>query len=316
MNRPAPERARCRLAWGRRGPRRRRRGKPSSASRPDRIVDYLTLVGDSVDNVPGVDKVGPKTAAKWLAQYGSLDEIVAHAADVKGAVGDNLRRALDWLPMGRKLVTVKCDCPLESVADIATSLVPRDEDRTALMELFDRYGFKTWLKEVSIEDAAVNAAGESDAEEAVGVIDETLPSARPDADVERRYETILTSEALAEWIARIDAAELTAFDTETTSLDPMAAKLVGLSFSVGRGPRGLPAARPSIDGRRSARAAAVRRDARATQAVAGGRDQAEGGAEPQVRHARAGQPRHRAGRASRTTRCCNRTCSSRTAITA
>ena len=122
---------------------------------PDRIVDFLTLVGDSVDNIPGVEKVGPKTAAKWLAQYGSLDEIVAHAADIKGAVGDNLRRALDWLPTGRKLVTVKCDCPLDDVADIATALVPRDEDRDALMELFERYGFKTWLREVALTDATI-----------------------------------------------------------------------------------------------------------------------------------------------------------------
>ena len=92
---------------------------------PERIVDYLTLVGDAVDNVPGVEKVGPKTAAKWLAQYGTLDDVVAHAGEIKGVVGDNLRRALDWLPMGRKLVTVKTDCPLEAeVPDIATALVP------------------------------------------------------------------------------------------------------------------------------------------------------------------------------------------------
>jgi DNA polymerase-1 len=215
---------------------------------PDRIVDYLTLVGDTVDNVPGVDKVGPKTAAKWLAQYGSLDEVVAHAAEIKGAVGDNLRRALDWLPMGRKLVTVKCDCPLEEVTDIATTLVPRDEDRGALMELFDRYGFKTWLKEVSVEDAAVDAAGEVGGEAVSGVIDETLPAVRPGADVERRYETILTREALAAWIARIDAAELTAFDTETTSLDPMVARLVGMSFSVDAGHAAyLPLAHRSMD---------------------------------------------------------------------
>jgi DNA polymerase-1 len=199
---------------------------------PDRIVDYLTLVGDTVDNVPGVDKVGPKTAAKWLAQYGSLDEIVAHADEVKGAVGDNLRRALDWLPMGRKLVTVKTDCELPQVADITTTLVPKDEDRTALMELFDRYSFKTWLKEVSQEDAAVDAAGEVGAEQVTGVVDETEPAIKPGADIERVYESILTNESLDAWLARIATAELTAFDTETTSLDPMTAKLVGMSFSV------------------------------------------------------------------------------------
>ena len=202
---------------------------------PDRIVDYLTLVGDTVDNVPGVDKVGPKTAAKWLAQYGSLDAIVAHADEIKGAVGDNLRKALDWLPMGRRLVTVKTDCPLEEVPDIATTLVPRDEDRDALLELFDRYGFRTWLKEVSQEDAANDAAGEPGAEAATGVVDDTLPAVKPNADIDRHYDTILTNEALDEWLALISTADLTAFDTETTSLDPMRAQLVGMSFSIAPG---------------------------------------------------------------------------------
>ncbi len=220
---------------------------------PDRIVDYLTLVGDSVDNVPGVDKVGPKTATKWLAQYGSLDEIVAHAAEVKGAVGENLRRALDWLPMGKQLVTVKTDCPLEEVPDIATTLVPREEDRDALIELFDRYAFKTWLREVSQEDASTKAAGEMMGEgtgeqDVSAVVDETLPAVEPGADVDRRYEAILTAEALDEWLARIDAAELTAFDTETTSLDPMRAKLVGMSFSVEPGHAAyLPLAHRTMD---------------------------------------------------------------------
>ena len=220
---------------------------------PDRIVDYLTLVGDSVDNVPGVEKVGPKTAAKWLAQYGSLDEVIAHAADVKGAVGDNLRRALDWLPMGRKLVTVKCDCPLEQVSSIATTLVPRDEDRDALLELFDRYGFKTWLREVGQTDATTKPANEApENNEGValdpGVVDDTLPAARPGADIERHYETILTTEALDAWLAKIDAAELTAFDTETTSIDAMQARLVGVSFSVEEGRAAyLPLAHRSMD---------------------------------------------------------------------
>ena len=220
---------------------------------PDRIVDYLTLVGDTVDNIPGVDKVGPKTAAKWLAQYGSLDEIVAHAAEIKGAVGENLRRALDWLPMARKLVTVKTDCRLDEVPDIASALVSREEDRDALIELFDRYGFKTWLREVSQEDASTGAAGEADNAGAGGqgasaVVDETLPAIIPGADLERRYETIVTREALDEWLARIDAAELTAFDTETTSLDPMRAKLVGMSFSVTPGHAAyLPLAHRTLD---------------------------------------------------------------------
>ena len=216
---------------------------------PDRIVDYLTLVGDTVDNVPGVDKVGPKTAAKWLAQYGSLDEIIARAGEVKGAVGDNLRRALDWLPMGRRLVTVKTDCPLEDVADIAATLPVREEDRDALIELFERYGFRTWLKEVSVEDASTRADGEEPPTPGVeGVVDETLPPPKPGADVERRYETITTDAQLDDWLARIAAAELTAFDTETTSIDWTRAKLVGMSFSIEPGVAAyLPLAHRSMD---------------------------------------------------------------------
>ena len=215
---------------------------------PDRIVDYLTLVGDTVDNVPGVEKVGPKTAAKWLAQYGSLDGVVAHAAEIKGAVGDNLRRALDWLPMGRRLVTVKTDCALETVPDIRTTLISKDESRDTLLELFDRYGFRTWLKEVAQEDAAVDAAGEEGAEQATGVVDETLPALRPDAEIERRYETILTNESLDAWLERIAAADLTAFDTETSSLDPMKAQLIGLSLSVEPGHAAyLPLAHRALD---------------------------------------------------------------------
>ncbi len=215
---------------------------------PERIVDYLALVGDTVDNVPGVDKVGPKTAAKWLAQYGSLDEILARAAEVKGAVGENLRRALDWLPMGRRLVTVRTDCALESVTDLSVDLLPKEEDRDALIELFDRYGFKTWLREVSIEDASTKA-GEGATDETVSaVVDETLPPVRPGADVDRRYETILTEEALDAWIARISAAPLVGFDTETTSLDWTRARLVGMSFSTEPGVAAyLPLAHRSMD---------------------------------------------------------------------
>ncbi len=221
---------------------------------PDRIVDYLTLVGDTVDNVPGVDKVGPKTAAKWLAQYGSLDAIVEHAAEVKGAVGDNLRRALDWLPTARRLVTVKCDCPLDEVADIRTTLVPKDEDREALLELFERYGFKTWQREVAQTDATTRPASEApENNEGVslepGVVDTTEPAIEPGNDVERRYETIVTDESLDAWLALLDASPLSAFDSETTSLDSMQASLIGLSFSVEAGRAAyLPLAHRSIDG--------------------------------------------------------------------
>jgi hypothetical protein len=123
---------------------------------PERIVDYLTLVGDTVDNVPGVDKVGPKTAVKWLNEFGSLDDLLARAGEVKGAVGENLRRALDWLPMGRRLITVK--------TDVALDVHPNDlgwkpEDQDVLRELFAKYNFRTWLREVSLPSRAGGAAG-------------------------------------------------------------------------------------------------------------------------------------------------------------
>src|SRR6218665_277451 len=117
---------------------------------PDRIIDYLTLMGDTVDNVPGVEKVGPKTAAKWIAEHGSLDAVIANAGQIKGVAGENLRKALDWLPMGRKLVTVKCDCELaEHVAGwpALDTLAFRAVDEPQLLEVYARFGFKTLLKE-------------------------------------------------------------------------------------------------------------------------------------------------------------------------
>jgi DNA polymerase I len=180
---------------------------------PARMLDYLTLVGDPVDNVPGVEKVGPKTAAKWLAQYGSLEEVVTHAPEIGGAVGENLRRALDWLPKARELLAVKCDVPLPFDFD-DLKLGPRDEKRVA--ELFTRLGFKNWLKD------AAGSARESSAPDPV--------PAR--ARVERRYETIMTVSDLRRWLQALESAELVALDTETTNLDPMQAQLVGMSFAV------------------------------------------------------------------------------------
>ncbi|MCX4164027.1 MULTISPECIES: DNA polymerase I [Paraburkholderia] len=186
---------------------------------PERIVDYLSLIGDTVDNVPGVDKCGPKTALKWLAQYDSLDGVIAHADEIKGAVGDNLRRALDFLPMARKLVTVETACDLtQHIASIEASLASRPEARTELRDVFARHGFKTWLREV--ETAEVVEGPQIDVAPAQTV------------DVERHYDTVQTWEQFDAWLAKIDAAQLTAFDTETTSLDPMTAQLVGLSLSV------------------------------------------------------------------------------------
>ena len=185
---------------------------------PERMLDYLTLVGDSVDNVPGVEKVGPKTAAKWLAEYGSLEEVVGHAAEIGGAVGENLRKSLDWLPKARGLLAVKCDVELPFEME-ELKLAPRDDKR--LSEIFSRFGFKSWLKD------APGATDEPPATE-----QSTLPPRRAP---ERSYETLFTEADLKRWLKDLEAAELASFDTETTSLDPMQAQLVGMSFAVAVG---------------------------------------------------------------------------------
>jgi len=189
---------------------------------PERIVDYLALVGDTVDNVPGVEKVGPKTAAKWIERYGSLDEVIAHADEISGVVGENLRKVREWLPKGRELLTVKCDVPLPVTVE---KLAPRDRDRAALAALFQRFGFKGWLKEVQGNGPVEAPAGASAA---------AVDTAGEDPQV-RRYETLLTEPDLRRWLDALAAAEVVAVDTETTSLDPFAARLVGMSFSAEAG---------------------------------------------------------------------------------
>ncbi|HJV84799.1 MAG TPA: DNA polymerase I [Noviherbaspirillum sp.] len=192
---------------------------------PERIVDYLTLVGDAVDNVPGVDKVGPKTAVKWLTQYGTLDDIIAHADDISGAVGQNLRRVLDWLPQAKHLLTVKTDCDLAAhMASIQQTLTAKPADTEALIEFFRRYGFKTWLRELSGE------ASPAPRPAAVATSGEPQGSLFDAAPVAAEYETVLTEAQLERWLEIINAAELTSVDTETTSLDPMRAQLVGISL--------------------------------------------------------------------------------------
>jgi DNA polymerase-1 len=187
---------------------------------PRCIVDWLTLVGDAVDNVPGVEKVGPKTATRWLAQYGSLDGVVAHAADIGGVVGENLRKALDWLPTARRLLTIRCDVPL---AFGPVDLAAGEPDRAKLLELFDCLGFRTWKRELEGGGAGpASAVGDDPAG--------TATAAPPPAAVPRAYETVLTAAQLDAWIARIAAAGLVSVDTETTSLDPLQARIVGLSL--------------------------------------------------------------------------------------
>jgi DNA polymerase-1 len=184
---------------------------------PAKMVDYLALVGDTVDGVPGVQKCGPKTAVKWLEQYGSLDGIVAHAGEIGGVVGDNLRGHLDFLPLARKLVTVVRDLP---DLPAPTALTATGRDAEALRELFARFEFRTWLKE--LESSPPPAAEEA--------LARTTPHHPSPAAVS--YETVFSWQQFDAWLARIEAAELTALDTETTSLDPLAARIVGISLSV------------------------------------------------------------------------------------
>ncbi|HTR08289.1 MAG TPA: DNA polymerase I [Paraburkholderia sp.] len=197
---------------------------------PERIIDYLSLIGDTVDNVPGVNKCGPKTAVKWLTQYGSLDGVIEHVDEIKGAVGGYLREALDFLPMAKKLVTVETGCDLAPHIDsIKASLATRPEAREELRDIFARHGFKTWLREVNEaaqQSQMVPAATTGDAPAKDANVQPALF-----VDAPRHYETIQTWPQFDTWLKKIEAAELTAFDTETTSLDPMVAKLVGMSFS-------------------------------------------------------------------------------------
>ncbi|MDO9227386.1 MAG: DNA polymerase I [Pseudomonadota bacterium] len=202
---------------------------------PNRIVEYLTLVGDTVDNVPGVEKVGPKTAVKWLGEFDGLDALMARADEVKGKAGENLRTALDWLPMARKLVTVKTDVALpEHVNDLTW----REEDREKLAELYAKYGFRTWLREISLPSPAGGRGAGGEGTSMPGPVGNAPhPGPLPEGvgEVQRRYEAILDEPTLARWLEKLQAAELICLDTETTSLDPMRAQLVGMSFSIESG---------------------------------------------------------------------------------
>ncbi len=212
---------------------------------PARIVDYLALVGDTVDNVPGVAKCGPKTAVKWLTQYGTLDNLLAHADEVGGAVGDNLRAARDWLPTGRRLVTVKCDVALDRKFDELAAPAANIEKMKAL---FERFGFKSWLREVSHPSpvGGGGVGGEGRSGDVTSTLTPTL--SRGAREQEQRqfeqaplpstvndtssYEAILTDAQLDAWLHKLMAAPLVSVDTETTGLDGMTAQLVGISFSV------------------------------------------------------------------------------------
>jgi DNA polymerase I len=182
---------------------------------PERIVDYLSLMGDSVDNIPGVDKCGPKTAAKWIADYGDLDGVIANADQIKGKVGENLRTVLDRLPLSRELTTIKRDVALELDP---TDLRPTSPDLETLRGWYERIESRRLLATLKDTEAA---GVEPDAAEA-------STGSKPG----QNYEVVLTQDAFDAWMARLESAELIAFDTETTDLDYMRAELVGLSLAV------------------------------------------------------------------------------------
>jgi len=229
---------------------------------PKLIVDYLSIIGDTVDNVPGVPKAGPKTANKWLAEFGDLDNLMANADQVKGVVGENLRASLEWLPQARQLITVKTDCDLSPHLPGLDDLHAKSEDAQLLRDLFERYAFKSWLRDVekrleSTENKAVELEGQFDlagspiassgpvevdtADQKVRMIasapTKVLSQDTTDLQdaIERQYECVVDQVALEKWLKKIESAALTAVDTETTSLDALAAELVGISLSVQSG---------------------------------------------------------------------------------
>ena len=175
---------------------------------PDRMIDFLTLTGDKSDNIPGVDKVGPKTAEKWLQQYDSLENLLQHSDEIKGKVGENLRAAVDQIPLSRELVTIQTDLKLhEKISDLAIQAQAGDE----LVEMLQELDFRTWLKEIEAE----------------------TPAAEPvKTSAKTEYTTILDQKTLDRWFGDLKKADLFALDTETTSLDYMQAEIVGLSFSI------------------------------------------------------------------------------------
>jgi DNA polymerase-1 len=183
---------------------------------PGKIVDYLALIGDQIDNVPGVEKVGPKTACKWIQQYGSLEGVIEHAAEIGGLAGENLRKVKDWLPKARHLLTVKRDVSLPVTLDeLADGGGAGKRDPARQRTQYDRFGFKTWLKELEGAPAA------------------ETPPAPPAAIEKRRYRTILTEDELREVMPKIEAVPLVGINALGASEDPMTARLVGIALAFG-----------------------------------------------------------------------------------
>ena len=183
---------------------------------PEQIIDYLALVGDKVDNIPGVNKCGPKTAVKWLQAYNDLDNLIEHAGEIKGKIGEYLREAIDTLPLSRELATIRLDVELEFGLE---DLTEREQDDDSLLELFKEYEFRSWIAELeNAESASDKKAGASEPE--------------PAKAIEKQYSVITDQAELDKWLERLKAADQFAFDTETTSLRYMDAEIVGVSFAI------------------------------------------------------------------------------------
>ncbi|MDP1774598.1 MAG: DNA polymerase I [Methylobacter sp.] len=201
--------------------------------RPEQIIDYLALIGDTVDNIPGVPKVGPKTAAKWLEQYQTLENLIAHANEIGGKIGENLRASLDQLPLSKQLTTIKCDLDLPySIEDLKQQPMDKAELKILLAEL----GFSSWLK--TLDASTELSTGSSttpdlspSTERRTAPIEAAQTEDKP-AKIDSNYETLLTKQHFNDWLEQLEKAELFAFDTETTSLDYSKAQIVGVSFAV------------------------------------------------------------------------------------
>jgi len=189
---------------------------------PEQSIDYLALMGDTADNIPGVPKVGPKTASKWLNEYGSLDEVMAKAEEFKGKIGENLRNSLDQLPLSKALTTIKCDVELDmSIAQLQATA----PDNAALQKYFKEFEFKAWSDELERGDSQVEQKTDSHAPQ----------EKSPVIEYPRDYEVITTLEGLNSWVTELSSVDAFAFDTETTSINYMLAELVGFSFAAKAG---------------------------------------------------------------------------------
>ena len=196
--------------------------------RPDQIIDYLALMGDKVDNIPGVVKCGPKTAVKWLAEHGTLDEVIANADKVKGKIGENLRDALEQLPLSYQLATIKCDVELEQTA---AELGPKEPDIAALTELYQKFELKRLLADLNKGGSETSAKGAKTTASKNSAAEQTTIIKAVEVE-ESQYDIILDKTLFAQWLNKLQESDAFAFDTETTSVHYMKAELVGLSFAI------------------------------------------------------------------------------------